>query len=375
MRIGFDAKRAFANNTGLGNYSRFIIKSLLANFPDHHYFLYTPFLKEHKDLTGIWENPNVQPKLPPEILSALGLKSLWRSWGVAAQGNIDKIDIFHGLSNELPFGKKKFKKVVTVHDLLFYRYPHLYKKVDVAIYKNKWKYACKEADKIIAISNQTKKDLIEFLNVPPEKIEVIYQGCNDIFKREFMSQRLDEVSLKYNLPPNFILNVGTIEARKNALAIVKALATLKDTTDIPLVIVGRPTPYKEEIVRFAIKEDLKERVIFLHTVSFEDLPLLYKLSRLFIYPSIFEGFGIPIIEAMNTGVPVISSTGSCFSEAGGPDTLYADPHSTSELAKAITLVLENPAKAQHMIAKGKEFVRKFENDKIANDIMSFYNSL
>ncbi|HYG40203.1 MAG TPA: glycosyltransferase family 1 protein [Cytophagales bacterium] len=374
MKIGFDAKRAFANNTGLGNYSRFVIKSLHHNFPENDFYLYTPVLKENKEFSAFDTNHKLHYKLPSKIVTSLGFKSLWRSFGIANQAEKDHLDIYHGLSNELPFGKKRFKTVVTIHDLLFLRFPHLYKKIDVEIYKNKWKYACKEADKIIAISNQTAEDLNTFLNIPSHKIEVVYQGCNEVFKQEFDSRKLKSVAEKYALPTDFILNVGTVEPRKNALTIVKSLPFLTNT-EIPLVIVGRETPYKQDIIEFIQKENLTNRVIFLHNVPFEDLPLIYQLSKLFIYPSIFEGFGIPIIEALNSGIPVISSTGSCFSEAGGKDSLYIDPKSPEQLAEAIQSVLKNPTKARFMIERGKEYVKRFESEKIADDIMSVYNMI
>lgn len=376
MRIAFDAKRAFLNFTGLGNYSRFVLDALSEHEPDHEYLLYTPRTSGNPEVQQLIRQPNIYVRTPSKMVSRLGMGSLWRSYMLGNVATSDGADVLHGLSNELPFiGNKKMKRVVTIHDLLFIRYPHFYKRLDVEIYKRKFKHACKVADIIIAVSEQTSLDIQEFLGVPKDKIKVVYQGCHSHFRNESDVFTMRQVADKYSLPDDFMLTVGTIESRKNALLILQALNALKGKLDLPLVIVGKATEYKRLLMDYIQKHQLQDRVIFLHQIDFHELPSLYQLAKLFIYPSFFEGFGIPIVEALNAHVPVIATKGSCLQEAGGPDSLYVDPHRPDELAEAIGQVLNNPALATKMIEHGDSWVKQFEPQAIAADLMRVYKAL
>lgn len=377
MKIGFDAKRAFLNKTGLGNYSRFIIRTLTEFFPDNDYLLYSPRTdKVHPELLPILEKDSVAVKTPAGALAIPGLSALWRSFSLSNTSARDGVQLLHGLSNELPFSaSKQVKQVVTIHDVLFLRYPHLYNLIDLAIYKQKTKSACKAADKIIAISEQTAQDLVEFFHVPTDKIEVVYQGCHPSFREEYDSYVLDRVASKYGLPQDFILNVGTLEPRKNAILILQAMAQLKNKLQLPLVLVGKATPYKEKLVAYARKENLLDQVYFLHDVPFEDLPKIYQLSHMFIYPSVFEGFGIPILEALCSRVPVITSKGSCFSEAGGPHSIYINPNDPEELADAILRITNNATMATKMIIDGVAHSLTFEDERVADNLMNVYKKV
>ena len=166
MRIGFDAKRAFYNQTGLGNYSRDAIRILSQYHPDNDYFLYTPKLLQNNRLSFIQDRDNCHTRIPFSFIGNL-FKKYWRSKNIVKDLIQDEIDIYHGLSHELPLGieKTKIKSVVSIHDLIFIRYPHLFSTIDCKIYHKKFLSACKRADKIIAISKQTKIDIIEFFNI------------------------------------------------------------------------------------------------------------------------------------------------------------------------------------------------------------------
>lgn len=377
MKIGFDAKRLFNNFTGLGNYSRHVVKILAENFPQKQLYLYTPkvntstapdFLKQHK---------NIAIKVPTGLMDIGPLRAYWRSVAIKKDLKKDSIQLFHGLSNELPFDihKTGIKSVVTIHDLLFLRYPELYPATDRKIYNIKFNYACKAADKVIAVSQQTANDIRDFYGIPEEKITVVYQSCNDQFKRPWPAGSLEKLNQKYKLPQDYILNVGTIEKRKNALQILKAMQQLRHKLDLHLVIVGKATPYLEEIRQYAKENGLADRLTVLHNVSYEDLPLLYRAAKLFVYPSIFEGFGIPIIEALYSGVPVVTSKGSCFREAGGSESMYADPYDSEELAQCIEQGLTDSALRARMVSHGFEHAHSFDNEAIAANIMRVYKEL
>ena len=374
MKIGFDAKRFFNNFTGLGNYSRFVIGALSEYASENAYFLYSPKTRNHPELNTILERKNITVVTPPQGYRIFGLGSLWRTWGISKESSVKALQVFHGLSQELPVNlPATVKKVVTVHDLIFIRYPKLYKPLDVSIYKAKVGAACHQADKILATSIQTKQDIIEFLKIDPAKIEVVYQGCHPNFKKKFSLEQIQEVKARFALPQHYILNVGTIEARKNVLLLIKALALLPAESRMPIVIIGRPTEYKKKILEEVQRLGLDKWVIFLHDVPFMDLPAIYQGADLFVYPSLFEGFGIPIVEALESSVPVISGTGSCLSEAGGPGSIYVNPHNVEELAEQVNKVLSDEILQKQMINIGKKYIEQFEAEVIAEKLIAVYN--
>ncbi len=367
MRIGFDAKRAFFNRSGLGNYSRDIIRVLHQNYPDNEYLLYTPGIKNSIDFIDnsevrIITSPNANLKLH---------KAYWRTYQIAKQLIKDKVDIYHGLSNELPkdLHKSEVKSVVTIHDLIFLRYPQWYHPIDRWIYNKKFSYSSQIADGIIAISRQTKHDLIQYYNIDEKKIEVIHQGCNNVFKHLLIDTEKQKIKEKWKLPDHYILYVGTIEERKNLLSIVIALHYGK--ISVPLVVVGRQTKYYNKVQAYIDKHSVKN-IFFLKEVPVTELPGIYQMAELFIYPSIFEGFGIPILEALYSHVPVITTRGGCFSEAGGEYSMYIDPKNIEEMIHAINNILSNSLLKEKMIEKGYEHALLFSDEIVAEKVMRFY---
>lgn len=366
MNIGFDGKRAANNLTGLGNYSRSLIAHLAIYFPQNQYFVYTPKIKDKPQINTFSQVKSVQLKLP----ETKGM--LWRSLGIKAQLIKDKIDLYHGLSHELPIGihKTGIRSVVTIHDLIFLKFPQNYGVIDRLIYQLKTKYACKHADHIIAISEQTKQDLVALYHTDPEKIEVIYQSCDDGFKSMATDDAKQLVKQKYQLPAKYILNVGTIETRKNLVSLVSALKNIHH--DYKLVAIGKKTSYFKLVEKEIQNLGLQNRILFLTNIPFTDLPVIYQMATVFAYPSIYEGFGIPIIEALYSNVPVVAATGSCLEEAGGPDSLYVHPHDYIALAEAINKVIANPSLQTEMKEKGSVYVKKFDNEHISRQMMQLY---
>jgi len=374
MRIGFDAKRAYQNYTGLGNYSRDLLKQLFLQYPQYEYLLYAPKQSKNPRLSFLKDYDNVKTIVPNTPLHKT-FKAYWRSINLEKTLSKDNIDIYHGLSNEIPRRRsRKVPCIVTIHDLIFKRFPRNYRAVDRRIYNIKFKYAVRNADLTIAISEQTKRDIVDFYKINPNKIKVVYQTCHDNFRREYPNEVVSHIKEKFQLPDNFILNVGTIETRKNLNAVLQAIPLMKN--DLPIVVVGRKTKYFNflKIQMQKLKIDTN-RMIFLQNVTIEELPTIYKLADLFIYPSIFEGFGIPIIEALTSGVPVITSKGSCFPEAGGKSSLYINPHDFEEIADVIDNTLDNQQLRNKMIYSGKEFVKNFNPDILSSQIMNVYKEL
>lgn len=376
--IAFDGKRAANNRTGLGNYSRHIISLLAKYFPDNRYIVFLPKANKNPQFDEILkQNPRIETVLPKSGFWKK-FSSLWRVFGI--KKDIAKIQdvIFHGLSNELPLSISKTgaRSVVTIHDLIFLKFPKYYKFFDRKIYTYKFRKACANADRIIAVSECTKRDIVEKFKTNPDKIDVIYQGCDKVFKSEIPEDKLLIVKRKYNLPDRFLLNVGSIEERKNAALIVKALPLLKEK--LPLVIVGKRTKYTDEVESVAQKLGVANLVRIISNVPFEDLAPIYHLSEVFIYPSRYEGFGIPIIEAINCGLPVIAATGSCLEEAGGPDCQYVDPDDADGLVSAIERVLDTPENQDfrsNAISNSLEYVKRFSEDIQAQQLMECYKQI
>lgn len=365
--IGFDAKRIVRNGTGLGSYARTLVNALSEN--EHLQLnLYAPD-EGRDDLRQQIVNREKVKFVYPEGLHFRFQRDLWRTKGVVKQLKEDGVQLYHGLSGELPAGLKAagIPGVVTIHDLIFLRHPEYYHWWDVEIYRRKFKSTLKEASRIIAISECTKRDILYYGDFPEDKIDVIYQGCSNRFRKSVSEADKKRVKAKYNLSDNFILNVGSIEARKNVLLAVKALGCLLDS--FRMVIVGKHTKYTDEVIAYVKKNGLEDRVQILHGIPDDDLPVIYHLAKVFVYPSRYEGFGIPIIEAIQTGLPVVACTGSCLEEAGGPDCLYVSPDDVEGMANAIKQAI---AEKDVRVPRAQEYIKRFENSNLAAQVIEEY---
>jgi len=375
--IGFDAKRLVRNTSGLGNYSRTLVNDLAATVPgDWSLRLYAPDEGREDLRRQIDPRPNnVQYSLPKQGGLGRVSTSLWRTRGIVSDLQRDHVTLYHGLSGELPLGIRKsgIPSVVTIHDLIFLRHPEYYKWLDRKIYTWKFRHTVKEADLIIAISECTRRDIIELGQVPADKIRVIYQSCSTLFKQREGDDHLMKVNARYELPARYLVNVGTIEPRKNVALAVKALPLLPD--DLQLVIIGRRTPYADEVLQEARRLGVSHRVKLLHNVPTDDLPAILQMAEVSVYPSRYEGFGIPIIEAIQSGLPVVACTGSCLEEAGGPDSLYVSPDDPSAMAQAIRQSLKGAEGREERIRRSQTYVQRFEGTDVATQVLHLYQEL
>jgi glycosyltransferase involved in cell wall biosynthesis len=370
MKIGYDAKRIVRNGTGLGNYGRTLVNDIAQYDAQLDLRLYAPD-KGRDELRGqIVAQDNVSFCYPHDSAQPFA-KAWWRTFRLVKDLQRDQIQIYHGLSGELPFGisKTNIRSVVTIHDLIFLRHPEYYHWLDTKIYTWKFLQTIKEADHIIAISECTKRDIMEFGEVDGSQISVIYQSCAPRFgvRSQESGVRSQENRERY------ILSVGSIEERKNILLAVKALPYLPE--DLQLVIVGRHTKYTDVVQEYVERHGLTQRVKILHGVKNEELPDLYAGAEAFVYPSVYEGFGIPIIEAISTGLPVVACTGSCLEEAGGPDNLYVAPDDAEGMAAAIRQVLRGAEGREERILRSQAYIRKFEGQNVAQQVVDLYRDL
>ena len=372
LKIGFDAKRIVRNATGLGSYGRTLVNDLAA-VPALDLTLYAPDEGRIELRRQVQERDNLHYHFA-NCRTALG-RALWRSRGIISQMRRDGIQVYHGLSGELPvgIGRTGIKSVVTIHDLIFLRHPEYYKKVDVRIYTRKFRQALKEADRIVAISECTRRDICELGGVDKSRVSLIYQSCSPRFSADVDVRLLWQVRDKYDLPDRYVLSVGSIEERKNVLQAVRALHYLPD--DVSLVIVGRQTDYTARVYQYILDHRLVNRVLLLHGVTDTELPAFYRMADAFVYPSRYEGFGIPIIEAISAHLPVVACTGSCLEEAGGPDSLYVKPDDDQAMANAISRVLFGAPGRQQRIERSLQYISRFRNTDAAQHFVDLYNSL
>jgi glycosyltransferase involved in cell wall biosynthesis len=369
MIIGFEAKRLYQNLSGLGNYSRNTVNLLARYYPENRYVLFVPRLSD------LFTPPPSVDVISPFSWFSKKFGTFWRIFKVSGLLKKSKIDVFHGLSHVLPIGLKRtgIPSVVTIHDLIYLRYPEFYSRIDRRLYLFHTSTGCKKATKILAISDQTKNDLINLLGVDPGKIEVIHQSCNNAFYERVSEEQKAIVREKFNLPEKFILCVGTIEARKNQLSILQGVAHVN--LDIQIVIVGKPTPYKRILDEYILEAGLRKQLTFLHDTDTSDLQAIYQMAEIMVYPSFYEGFGLPVLEAQASGCPVITSNISSLPEAGGDGALYISPGNSTEIGNAIANILNNNELREELIRKGTKNALLFGDQIVADKLTKLYQSI
>jgi glycosyltransferase involved in cell wall biosynthesis len=372
MRLGFDAKRALNNFTGLGNHARILLNAMMRDFPENDYLLFSPKAKTElfNELQGAFKL-----HLSGTGRGPFKQGGLWRSWGITNDLLEERVALYHGLSNELPFNihRSGIKTVVTIHDLIFLKHTEQYPFLDRQIYELKTRYAAKHAHKIIAVSHETKADLVHFYNVPEKKVEVIYPSVDIAFQS---NKTPDFTAIeKYKLPAKYILNVGSFFPRKNHSKLIEAFARIKDKIEEDLVLIGSNGSIKKEIETLIAKNQLENRVKIISGATNQDLPAIYQKASAFVFPSLYEGFGAPVLEALFSKVPVIASKGNAIEEAGGPRSLFVDPSSADELAAAILKVLSDSALRKEMIEAGYAHAQKMTDKVFAEKVMGVYSSL
>lgn len=370
MRIGFDAKRAFNNGRGLGNFSRETLRILTTLSPENQYYLFTPRIDPG---IGFECPPNAQ-LITPNVRGTWP-QSVWRTFGIAKEARKRQLDLYHGLSHELPYGIEKtgIRTVLTMHDLMFVTHPQLFSSFDRTMYRKKYLHSCEIADRIIAVSERTKQDLLTLTQVKEDRIEVVYQGCHPRFHRQVSEIEKQRLKTQHHLPEAFLLNVAAIESRKNQLLILKAMA--KGAFDLPLVVAGQETDYLRTLQQFAQQHGLENKVIWLPNLPSDELPVLYQSATLFVFPSRYEGFGIPVVEALVSGLPVVAATGSCLEESGGPGCCYVSPDDDEALGETIAALLVNDDRRTTMADAGRRYAERFSDQAINQQLIKIYQTL
>ncbi len=356
MKIGFDAKRYYHNHTGLGNYSRSIVKGLKALYDEDEYILYDE-------------------------------KAFSRTFKLGHKAAKDGCHLFHGLSNELPSDilKSGVRSIVTIHDAAWRTFPQMYHWVDRQIYDYKYGRSCHIANRVLAISESTKKDVMRFYDIPEVKISVIYQPVQDLFYTPLSGDAADRIiadaiasgMISSALPQDFILNVGSINSRKNLLGLVKALEIIPPGERPPLLVIGNGREYKKEVNDYISKHNLG-RYIHIETKVTDNkvLQALYSKALLMAYPSHYEGFGLPVVEAALQHCPVLTSNVSSLPEAAGPGALLCDPSDVESIHERLTELLDDSSMAQRLAEVAEDYTRcHFDPKSLTKQLHELYQAV
>lgn len=371
MHITIDLSPAIHQKAGLGRYARTLAEHLIAQDHVNHYgaFAYGAFRAEM-----------LPPSLRalPRVSIPLGARP-WRTgvWlahalGVTFDRFLPRTDLFHATEHLLP-RFKNIKTVFTLHDLIFQFFPEYHLPLNRWFLVNAMPHFLRRADAIIAVSECTKKDAIRFYNVPSEKITVIYEGVNPALAPERNAERIAEMRAHYAKNQPFLLFVSTIEPRKNIIALVDALRALRQRGyQHRLLIAGRKGWLYQSTFDHVKKTGMEALVDFLGFVPDEDLPALYAAADAFVFPSLYEGFGLPPLEAMACGAPVVCSNASSLPEVVGNAALLVDPKNVAEIVAAIERLLTDRALRDELRAKGMKQAAKFSWERAARETLGVY---
>lgn len=367
MKIGIDAKRIFSNPTGLGVYGRNLVAGLSQLSSKNLYSLFTPSLSDKLvDYKTLPSNFNFVEKK--------GFSSYyWRTFSIKNSLQALNLDIYHGLSNELPWGIEKMdiKTIVDIHDLCFVRYPKDYSWLDRQVFWFKSLRAAQVSTKIIATSMATKRDIIELLKIPESKIEVVYQCCDSSFYQQLDKAYIGKTKTKYQLPSKYVLCVGTIQGRKNQKSIVEAMAQIDFKKRLPIVLVGQGTHYLDELLALALDKNVEVQII--DQASTADLPAIYQGAEIFIYPSFVEGFGIPVLEAMASQIPVITSINTSMEEIIQQKDALINPNNVNSISSKILSFLKQYP--EDLVKKAHQRSLMFSKEKFAREVLAIYENL
>jgi glycosyltransferase involved in cell wall biosynthesis len=372
MKIGIDYSSAARQRAGIGRYTRSLIHALAQFDFDNHYALYVPHDSRHlDDVRSLPENF----RLARAPLNERAMVTLWQRARVPLPVEIiiGPTDLFYSPDFVLPPTRAQ-KKILTIHDLSFKRFP------ETAVPNLKWYLdaavprSIGRADLLLADSEATRADLIELFHVPPERVRTLYSGCDPIFRRVADARELQQVRAQYQLQKPFLLHVGTIEPRKNLVRLIEAFSKLPRRRELDLVIAGGAGWMYDEIYAAPERFGVSASVRFIGFVPDADLPGLYSLAEVFVYPSLYEGFGLPVLEALACGAAVVTANNSSLPEVAGDAALLIDAHDTDALAWAITRFLDDSTWRGIMQQKALAQANKFSWEKSAHELRALFES-
>jgi len=374
MRIGFDVRPFLKEETGVGIYFKNLLFSLSRIDHSNEYYLFSSSLKDRFSSAKI---PLFAKKrfrdfpFPVKVMNFFWYKLSWPPLDYFFR---TELDLTHSpIPLILP---TKGKKIVTVHDLFFMDFPRM---IDREVRKNfvsKIKNSLLEADGIVAVSQFTRNQLLERFAIEEKKVKVIYHGLDPKFKTDISPNEIEEIKKAYSLSPSFILFVGAIEPRKNLLNLIEALKIIhKKYKKIPLVIVGRKSQDYKNLEKKIKQNKLESWIKMMGYLPDNEVRVFYRLASLLAFPSFCEGFGLPLIEAMASSLPVATSQASAMPEIAQDAALYFHPEDPEDIADKIIIALKDEDLREILKARGKKRVLDFDWGTTAAETLSFYRDI
>lgn len=372
MNIAINGLFLSLKNTGGGRYLTDLLAGLQPFGRDIKYFLFT---NNNINREKIVSNPFVETIDCGWMVRFRPLRLLWENLILPRVIGKRKIDLLHAAGFTLPLNVS-CKSVITIFDMTFFTMPKMHLPSKIAYFRTMVPLALKKADKIIAISNQTKSDIIKCFKIREDKIEVIYIGAGREFKVIGDNLAIEKIKEKYSLPKKYILFVGTIEPRKNIKGLMHAYAELKKKgCEHKLVIAGKRGWHYDDIFETVRRLKLNSDIIFTDYVLSQDLPFIYNGASIFVYPSFYEGFGMPVLEAMSCGVPVVTSNISSLPEVTGQAAILVNPTDIQEISASIDKILRDENLANNMIKNGLQRASLFSLEKMVRQTQEAYNKV
>ena len=370
MKIGINARYLQNIHTGIANYLLNLILNLRMIDKKNEYIL---FLGSNKLIPKAILDKKFDYDIPKIHASNQVLKILWAHLYLPFAIKKLKLDIFHESAFVAPIFKN-CKTITTIYDLAFLYFPHCYTFRNRLYFKSLLSKSIKQSDSIITISESSKKDIIDNFQVSPDKIDVIYPGVDETFHTLENKDLMEEVKKIYKIKKNFILTVSSITPRKNLSRLIKSFKLLKDEKKInwQLVIVGGKGWLYEDVFKEVSRYKLQEDIIFCGYVPQKHLLCLYNAASLFVYPSLYEGFGLPVLEAMACACPVVASNTSSMPEACADAALLVNPNNIEEFSSAINAIKDNSTLRQILIKKGLEQAKRFSWRRTAEKTLNAY---
>ncbi len=371
MRIGFDVRPFLKEETGVGTYFKNILFSLAKIDKANEYYLFSSSLKDRFSPTKIPPLTKMHFREFPYPVKAVNFVWYQLGWPPLDFFFKNKLDLTHS-PTPLPLPTKG-KKIVTVYDIFFLDFPEMADREARRNFARRIERTLQKAQGIVTISRFTEQQLTQRFDVDRDKIKIVYPGVDRTYWESVEHESLGQTKAAYDLPSEFLLFVGASEPRKNLLNLIEALKLIHGRhKKITLVLVGREGQDFKNVNSRIRELNLDPWVKIVGYLDENDLKNFYWLASVFVYPSLWEGFGIPLLEAMACGVPVVTSQTSALPETAGEAAVYFDPKSPEDMAEKIIQVLEDENLRQRLISEGKERIRAFGWEKAASDVLSFY---
>lgn len=306
---------------------------------------------------------------------------LWTQWRLPLDlfFHRPRPDVFFSMTHYAP-RFSPVPTVVSVMDVSYFRFPEMFNANDLYQLRNWTEYSVKKAKKVLTISNSSRDDIIKLYKKPKEKVVTIYPGIKNFISLEPRVFGMNQLQAKYHTSKKFILFVGTLQPRKNIVRLIEAFSKVLTSPDtheegLQLVIIGKKGWQYEEILEAPKKFGVEDEVKFLENVPDNDLDIFYQHALCYVLPSLYEGFGLPVIEAMQRGCPVITSNVSSLPEAGGDAALYVNPEDVNDIAEKISKLITDKNLREDLIAKGKKQAEKFSWNKSAKETFHILQQL